>query len=34
MERDYFLFEDKLPLIEYSFTKDGWVTIYESGGGY
>ncbi len=32
MKRNYFLFEDKFPLIESSFTKDGWITIYESEG--
>jgi len=30
MERAFFLFEDKIKLIESSFTKDGWITIYES----
>ena len=33
MEKDYFLLKDRVNLIEASFLKDGWLTIYELGGG-
>lgn len=33
MDKIFFLLEDKIKLIELSFIKNGWITIYESNSG-